>query len=176
MDCLFSSESWNQSRSVVMQALQSGEPLAIALFDVNKALRHIDLAPRSMAFHIAACAGGTLAALAQDHCYSDYLDWHRSQSGLSRSLRSLCQRRMSCGLGSARWCDQIYSPPDTGSVVTQHLGSGCIVVGDKGAENNSAPSMICVLGPLLPRVIPLLLGNTVGLTACERVRSCISGK
>ena len=34
-----------------------GEPLAIALFDVNKALRHIDLAPRSMAFHTAACAG-----------------------------------------------------------------------------------------------------------------------
>ena len=70
----------------------------------------------------------------------------------------------------------LYSPPDTGSAVTLHLCSGCIVVGDKGAENNSAPSVICVLGPLLPPVIPLLLGKTVELTARERVRSCSSRK
>ena len=54
----------------------------------------------------------------------------------------------------------LYVPPDTGSVVTQHLGSGRIVVGDKSTENNSAPSLVHVVDPALLRVIPLLFCNT----------------
>ena len=46
--------------------------LAIALFDVNKALRHIDLAPRIVAFHKAACAGAPGATCLQQLAMPGY--------------------------------------------------------------------------------------------------------